>query len=383
MTTPSPLWSAARRAAVEAGRSPSAEVISDVVGTSALRLGRDGVDLEDARLTRDLLGFGDLTAALSDPTVTDVLVNGDGRVWMDRGLGMELAGVRMAQGELRPLAVRLAGLGGRRLDDAQPWADVDLPGGIRLHAVLPPLVRGGAHVSLRIPRVAPAGVDDLVRLGMVDEAMAAILVAMVASQCSFLVCGGTGTGKTTLLGGLIALCPTNERVVLVEDVAELRPSHGHVVHLQGRPANVEGHGLVTMTDLVRQALRMRPDRLVVGEVRGAEVRELLAALNVGHAGAGTVHANGVAALPARLQALGALAGLSREAVDGQVVTGLDVVLTMGRDGPTRRVIDIGVVGSEDARVVVRSAVSSPQPGTMVRGPGWDRLVEVTGLESPP
>ena len=238
-------------------------------------------------------------------------------------------------------------------------------------------------MSLRIPRVAPSGVDDLVRLGMVDEAMAAILVAMVASQCSFLVCGGTGTGKTTLLGGLIALCPTNERVVLVEDVAELRPSHGHVVHLQGRPANVEGHGLVTMTDLVRQALRMRPDRLVVGEVRGAEVRELLAALNVGHAGAGTVHANGVAALPARLQALGALAGLSREAVDGQVVTGLDVVLTMGRDGPTRRVIDIGVVGSEDARVVVRSAVSSPHPGTLVRGPGWDRLVEVTGLESPP
>ena len=155
MTTPSPLWSAARRAAVEAGRSPSAEVISDVVGTSALRLGRDGVDLEGARLTRDLLGFGDLTAALSDPTVTDVLVNGDGRVWMDRGQGMELAGVRMAQGELRPLAVRLAGLGGRRLDDAQPWADVDLPGGMPKEIFKQLQSVRVVGQELRISRLAP------------------------------------------------------------------------------------------------------------------------------------------------------------------------------------------------------------------------------------
>lgn len=362
-------------AVVAAGRGPSVETIDGLVRASTTTLGRRGVAEETARLTESVLGVGVLADVLSDEAVTDVLVNGDGSVWVDRGTGVRRADRAVAREEVRPLAVRLATMAGRRLDDAQPWVDGLLPRGIRLHAILPPLADLGAHISLRVPRVSPASIAELVEIETCCPALGEILGEIVRGGLSFLVVGGTGAGKTTLLGGLLAVCDASERLVLVEDVRELGPAHPHVVRLQGRAPNVEGRGGVGLVDLVRQALRMRPDRLIVGEVRGAEVRELLAALNTGHRGsAGTLHANGVGDVPARLQALGSLAGLTPAAVDAQLLGGIDIVVAMRRDGSRRRVTEIGVVRPGPGGVAaVEVAVSSPRFGTLTRGPAWATL----------
>jgi pilus assembly protein CpaF len=295
-------------------------------------------------------------------------------VWVDRGDG--LVRTALALGEpvaARRLAVRLAALAGRRLDESQPWVDGLLPGGLRLHAVLPPLVDGGAHLSLRVARVRSDGLAALRRRGMFDEPMGRVLEALVARRCSYLVTGGTGCGKTTVLAAMLAQVPASERIVVVEDVRELSVTHPHVVRLQGRGANVEGRGAVTLVDLVRQALRMRPDRLVVGEVRGAEVREMLAALNTGHeGGCGTVHANAAADLPARLEALGALAGLGREAVATQASSALQAVVHLARADGARRVQSVSVVSGGVGGVECVPAYDA-------RGPvpdGWPLLVDL-------
>lgn len=358
--------------AIRHGLGPSLEVIDEVTAADAVLLGDQGLHRERLALRQSLTGAGRLEPVLSDPSVTDVLVNGDGSVWVDRGRGVERSPVRIDRGEVRPLAVRLAGLVRRRLDDAQPWVDGLLPDGIRLHAVLPPLAEGGAHVSLRIPRVQPAGIAGLQAVGMVTPEQGTVLRAMLEARLSFVVTGGTGSGKTTLLGGLLSACPAGERLVIVEDVRELNPRHPHVVSLQGRGANVEGAGAVTMVDLVRQALRMRPDRLVVGEVRGAEVRELLAALNTGHeGGAGTLHANGVGEVVARFEALGALAGMPSAAVHAQLRGAVRVVIHVAREGGARFVREIALVRSA-VPVEVISALTRTREGTD-RGPGWAEL----------
>ncbi|MBR7743387.1 TadA family conjugal transfer-associated ATPase [Phycicoccus sp. BSK3Z-2] len=370
---------------IRAGLGPSADTIARVAAEQAAVLGADAHRATAEALTARLVGLGPLAGVVADDRVTDVLVNGDGRVWVDRGHGVEEAGTRVPTEDLRPLAVRLAGVAGRRLDDAQPWVDGVLPGGIRLHAVLPPLAEDGPHLSLRVARRRPGGVDALVRSGAVSEAGAGLLRAVVAARLGVLVTGGTGAGKTTLLGGLLAQCPPTERIVVVEDVRELDPDHPHVVRLQGRAPNVEGVGGVSLSDLVRQALRMRPDRLVVGEVRGAEVRELLAALNTGHdGGAGTLHANGPEEVPARLEALGALAGMPRVAVHAQLAGAVGVVVHVVRDGPSRRVGGLGVpVTRPDGLVEVRTAAVD-SPAGVRPGRGWatlqDRLSGSPGVD---
>jgi pilus assembly protein CpaF len=221
------------------------------------------------RIHSDLVGAGPLAPLLADPAVTDVLVNGIA-VWVDRGGGLRRAPFSIPSvEETRRLAQRLAASAGRRLDDACPFADARLPDGSRLHAVLPPVATGGPYLSLRTFRQRPRPLGELV-----EPALATLLAAIVAARLTFLISGGTGSGKTTLLGALLALVPADQRIVLVEDSAELRPAHPHVVGLQVRHANVEGRGEVGLAELVRQALRMRPDRLVVGECRGAEVVEM-------------------------------------------------------------------------------------------------------------
>src|SRR3954453_8786562 len=231
---------------------------------------------------------------------------------------------------VRRLAQRLAAGAGRRLDDAQPWVDARLPGGGRLHAVLPPVAPDGPLLSLRLPRRAGFTLDQLVAAGLCSPSVAAVLVALVRRRRSFLVTGGTGSGKTTLLSTLLGLCRPGERLVLVEDLAELRPDHDHVVRLESRPANIEGAGQVGLQQLVRQALRMRPDRLVVGEVRGAEVVDLLAALNTGHqGGSGTLHADRPEAVPARVEALATAAGLTRAAAHSQLLAAVEVLVHLG------------------------------------------------------
>ncbi|MEV4386754.1 TadA family conjugal transfer-associated ATPase [Micromonospora sp. NPDC049580] len=291
------------------------------------------------RVHDDLVGAGPLAPLLADPEVTDVLVNGV-RVWVDRGAGLHQVAVPVGSVEdVRRLAQRLIASAGRRLDDGSPYADARLPDGTRLHAVLPPVATEGPYLSLRTFRHRPFTLDELVRQGTVPRPVAPLLAAVVAARLAYLVTGGTGSGKTTLLNTLLGLVPATERIVLVEDASELQPGHPHVVGLQARTANVEGTGVVSLGDLVRQALRMRPDRLVVGECRGAEVVDLLAALNTGHdGGAGTLHANTPSDVPARLEALGMLGGLPRAALHAQVVAALQVLLQVRR-GDRGRVLE--------------------------------------------
>lgn len=340
----------------------------------------------DPTVTRSLSrGLGPLPAtglgspldeAIGQPGVTDVLVNADGSIWLDRGDGVgPWAGASVPAQGLRPLAVRLAALAGRRLDESMPWVDGLLPGGIRLHALLPPIAADGVHISLRVPRREAIDLDDLVQRGSIDRFGRRVLDALVASRVGFLITGGTGSGKTTVLGALLARVPGSERIVLVEDVRELVVAHPHVVCLQSRPDNVEGRGAVGLSEVVRQALRMRPDRLVVGEVRGCEIRDLMLALNTGHeGGCGTLHANGMAEVPARVEALAALAGVGPEAARTQLGAAIQAVVHLRRVHGQRGLGAVGAVSADGRRVLPAwSWTGSPSGAGPSIGPGAEGL----------
>jgi pilus assembly protein CpaF len=300
---------------------------------------------------------------------------------VDRGRGLELTEVTFADAaSVRRLAQRLAAVAERRLDDARPWVDARLPDGTRMHAVIPPVAVGSTCLSLRVVRPRAFSVEELVAAGTVPPGGDRLLRALVEARLSFLISGGTGSGKTTLLSSLLGMVGERERIVLAEDSAELRPEHPHVVRLESRAANQEGAGRVTLRDLVRQALRMRPDRLVVGEVRGAEVTELLAALNTGHeGGCGTVHANAAADVPARLEALGTAAGLDRAALHSQLAAALSVVIHLVRDrAGRRRVAEIRVLQRDAAGLVVTVPALRWGRAAFVAEAGWERLRALVG-----
>ena len=335
--------------------------------------------LEDLRRTESLLaGVGpQLAPLLADPLVTDVLVNAP-EVWVDRGRGLTRADVDLGdERAVRMLAVHMAASCGRRLDDASPVVDGTLPGAVRLHAVLPPLSGGGTLISLRTSRPVALGVGELRERGTLAPGLDVLLRELVLRRANTLVSGATGSGKTTLLSTVLGLVPHDQRIVCIEEVAELRPDHPHVVHLQERRANVQGAGAVTLADLVRAAMRMRPDRLVLGECRGAEVRDVLTALNTGHEGGwATIHANTVEDVPARLQALGALAGMGDAAVAAQGAAAFDAVLQMRRDGATRRVAQVGVLvrPEQGGSALECRKVLEVSPGGEVRvGRDWPLL----------
>lgn len=301
---------------------------------------RDPGDRAEPRAAyRDHPSLAALSEYLDDPGVTDVFVNGADGLFVDRGDGaVGVAAWRAAEEDVRALAVALIGMGGRHIDDASPCVDVRLEDGVRVHAVLPPIAAEGTAISIRIPRLGRVSLATLQQRGMFDGAVRARLEGVVRRRDNVLITGAAGTGKTTLLAALLAAAPPEERIVTIEDVAELRIDHPHHVRLEARQANLEGAGAIGLARLVREALRMRPDRLVVGECRGDEVRELLAALNTGHdGGAGTVHANSLDDAPARLEALGALAGLGDSAIARQVVSAIGLVLHLerGSDGVRR------------------------------------------------
>ncbi len=328
-------------------------------------------------LRRDVLGAGPLEPLLRLPGVTDVVVNGTDGVYVDTGEGLRPAEVRFAdEAAVRRLAQRLAALGGRRLDDASPFVDVRLTDGTRCHALLAPIARPGTLISLRVPRARGFTLTELVAAGAVSVAGERLLRGVVRRRAAFVVSGGTGSGKTTLLAALLSLADPAERLVLVEDSHELSPDHPHCVWLEARPPNLEGAGEVTVRSLVRQALRMRPDRLVVGEVRGGEVVDLLAALNTGHeGGCGTLHANSAADVPARVEALALAAGLGREAAHSQLAAAVDVVVHLGIEADGRRRLrEVGVPErSDDGMVTIATAVSFDVDGRARPGPGAERL----------
>lgn len=318
-------------------------------------------------------GLGALQELVA-PGVTDLLVNDDGTVWVDDADGLHPTAHRLRPGQARDLAVRLATVGGRRLDDAMPWADAHLPSGIRFHAVLPPLSPGGTILSLRLPAVRHLGLQDLEQLGALGPDARATLLAIIIARVPFLVTGGTGTGKSTLLAAMLGQVPAAERIVVVEDVLELSVDHPHVVHLQSRHANSEGAGAVDLTALVRQSLRMRPDRIVLGECRGGELRELLQALNTGHeGGCGTVHANAAADVPARLEALGALGGLDRAALASQVASALEVVVHLGRRRGVRALEEIALLRRGGDGLLEAVTALRVHEGHLQEGPAAEEL----------
>jgi pilus assembly protein CpaF len=387
----------------EDGREPTPAAVADAVRAESGGVASDLDVLAALRVLREeLVGAGPLDPLLRDPRTTDVLVSGGGTVLVDRGAGLEVAPVRLPdEPAVRRLAQRLALAAGRRLDDASPYVDGWLAGGpggpggpgasgaargVRLHAVLAPVAVDGTCLSLRVLRPAAHDLASLTRLGTLEPTAEQLLRAVVAARLAVLVSGGTGSGKTTLLAALLGAVDPAERILTVEDAQELQPRHPQVVRLVARPANIEGAGGVSLRDLLRQALRMRPDRVVVGEVRGGEVCDLLSALNTGHdGGAGTVHANSVREVPARLEALAALGGMERAALHSQLAAAVQVVLHMRRTPPGRVLEAVGVLGRRaaagSAEVVVRPVWE--------RGRGWTadrdhlgRLLAERGVPAP-
>ncbi|MUN38069.1 TadA family conjugal transfer-associated ATPase [Actinomadura litoris] len=365
------------RLADTGGEATAGRVAAALRAEERLLGDREVLTLAD-ELRADFVGAGPLEPLLRSPEITDVLVNGPREVWIDAGGGLVRTSLRFQdEATLRRLAQRLTAAAGRRLDDASPYADARLPGGIRLHAVLPPIAPSGTCLSLRLPRRQAFTLDELVERKTIPPEGAALLAALIESRARFLVTGGTGSGKTTLLSSLLSLADPTERLVLVEDSAELRPDHPHVVRLEARPPNVEGAGEVTLNDLVRQALRMRPDRLVVGEARGPEIAAFLQALNTGHeGGCGTLHANTAADVPARLEALACAAGLTREAVHSQLAAALDIVVHLVREpgGGRRRVAEIHLLRrGTDGLVRAVPAVTFSTDGETVADTGASDL----------
>lgn len=352
---------------------PAAVSARDVVG-----LGR--------RLRQAIAGAGPLLdPLLSDRSVTDVLVNGGRGVWVDRGNGME-RDERASRGlsddsSVRALAVRLAAACGQRLDDSSPIVDGTFPDGLRLHAVLPPLAAEGTLISMRAHRPVSFTLAELAEGGMFDRFALRLLLALVAHRANVIVSGATGSGKTTLLAAVLGEVPSDERILVIEESAELRPSHPHVVHLQVRRANVQGAGEVALSELVRAAMRMRPDRIVLGECRGAEVREVLTALNTGHEGGwATIHANSAADVPARLTALGALAGMSEDVVAAQAASALDAVVHIERRDGVRVLAQVAVL--ERRRGELTASVALEFEGKAVaQGPAWPRLAARVGMNA--
>ncbi len=325
----------------------------------------------------ELTGLGPLAPLLAEPGVTDVLVNGPADVWVERDGRLQRRSVRLPSAEaLAALVHRVIAPLGLRVDEARPWVDARLPGGERFHAVLPPLAPDGPVVTIRTFARHPLWLADLVERGALDPTTGRLLAAMVAAGVATVVCGATGTGKTTLLNVLAAAIPPGERIVTIEDAAELRLPNPHVVRLEARPPNVEGRGAVPIHELVRNALRMRPDRIVVGEVRGPEVMDMLQAANTGHRGLlTTLHAGGPHEVPARLEAMALAApGAVLDVVRRLIAGGIQAVVHLERGPNGRRVTAVAELAADGPdRVVARPLrVAGPAAGLHPTGhvPAW-------------
>ena len=338
----------------------------------------------DARLN----GLGEVLAPLLRlPGITDILVNST-RVWVDCGQGVEpIDDGFSSEEEVRALAITMASICGKRLDDAVPIVDGILPMGVRVHAVIPPLSGEGTIISLRIPARGGLTLEQMRKGASIDDTTQQILSRMLEVRCNVLISGATGSGKTTLLSALLSSISVNERLICIEEISELHPAHPHVVHLQARQANTQGRGEVSLSELVRAAMRMRPDRIILGECRGGEVRDIMSALNTGHRGSfATIHANTPAEVPARLSALGALVGMSAEATHVQAHAAFDLVVHMersvGSDGNTgRRVAQIGVFGLERGELTCSCAYRIDRRGRGSTGPAWEELRRVLSRDS--
>lgn len=352
------------------------ERIAQAVRSSGHVLGAAGTLHAVRSIRAELTGLGPLQHMLPTAGLTDVWINGAHEIWWEAGEGpVRVQSPFTSDDEVRALATRLIAAAGRRLDEAHPCVDVQTPEGMRVHAVLPPISTGGTLISVRFRQREVITVDDLVASATISDEVMQLLLQATAGGANLLVTGSTGAGKTTVLNAVLSACPSHERIVLIEDAAELRPAHPHVVGMQARHANVEGAGAVDLAELVRQSLRMRPDRIVVGECRGAEIRELLTALNTGHMGAGTVHANSAEAVPARLAALGALGGMNSEAIALQAGSALDLVVHVDRSGARRVIQTISVIEERNGALHMKTACAF-NGHDYTHGPAWEFFQEL-------
>ncbi|BDR55352.1 pilus biosynthesis protein [Bombiscardovia apis] len=332
------------------------------------------------------LAFGYLAPLAADVRVTDIAVTGDGRVWADSGAGMKERQLHpgfAGPGMVREYAVQLCSQLGKRLDDSCPIADASTPGGVRIHAVIAPLVSAGASISIRLPDRQEPQLQALVAAGLCPGSWLYLLQALVARRATIMVTGGTGSGKTTLLKALLRQCKPSERIVSVEEVRELGiiPGHADHVSLAVREANVEGAGAVALPELVKATLRMRPDRIVLGECRGEEIADLLRAFNSGHhGGMVSLHADSVERVPSRLATLGLLAGLSPQVLAALIEGAFDVVIHLEREHGQRRIGQIGVLKlGADGRLQGRAVCSWDGKGKPMYGVLWPGFARQWGI----
>ncbi|MGB9802890.1 MAG: CpaF family protein [Desulfofundulus sp.] len=386
-------------------RDSVAERIGDLVGRlideSGQHVSRSDRQRIISEIIDEAIGFGPITSLLNDPEVTEIMVNGPRRVYVERGGRLELTAVtfRDDQHVMHVIEKIVAPLG-RRIDESSPMVDARLPDGSRVNAIIPPLALNGPTITIRKFFKDPLTVQNLLSFGTLTEEMALFLEACVRARLNMIVSGGTGSGKTSMLNILSSFIPADERIITIEDAAELQLRQEHVVTLESRPANMEGRGQVTIRDLVRNALRMRPDRIIVGEVRSGEALDMLQAMNTGHDGSLTTgHANSPRDMLSRLETMVLMAGMELpvRAIREQISSALDVIVHMARlkDG-SRKVTHITEVqGMEGDVIVLQDLFLFEQTGvddsgrilgrfrpTGIRPKFIDRL-EVRGIQLPP
>ena len=353
-------------------------------------------------ISQDVLGHGPIERFLADPAVTEVMVNSDEAIYIERDGRLHRTDARfMSQDHLRRVIERIVSQVGRRIDESSPMVDARLADGSRVNAIIPPLAVDGPSLTIRKFAKDPFQVSDLIRFGTMTSELAALLSACVSGKLNILVSGGTGTGKTTLLNVLSSFVPADERVVTIEDAVELQLKQPNVVRLESRPPNIEGKGQITIRDLVRNSLRMRPDRIIVGEVRGGEALDMLQAMNTGHDGSlSTVHANSPRDSLSRVETMVLMAGvdLPSRAIREQLASAVDLIVHLSRlrDG-TRRITHVTEVDGMEGQVITLQDIflfdytagissdgrflGSAQP-TGLRPKFGDRLAE-RGITLPP
>ena len=361
--------------------------IAETVRRSGLALGSGTTQRLVKSLRDELVGLGPLQQFVDAPGVTDVLVDPEARIWTDGAEGLRPSEVRLGgEEQVRSLARRLIAMSGGRLDEGHPCADGRI-GRFRIHAVIPPVAVEGTMISVRVARESAADLQQLARQWTAPGVWLPVVRALVRSRTNLLVSGATGSGKTSLLAAMLSQSPPMERIVIVEDTTEMQPDHPHTVHLQARQGNVEGAGRIGMGRLVRETLRMRPDRLIVGECRGAELRDFLTAMNTGHQGAaGTVHANSPEAVPARLVAMGALAELAPQTVALQASAALDAVVHVERRAGRRMPVALSAMGYRSGQLQMTPVLSvehvlghEDAGGELRVGSGWKDFAVRIGL----
>lgn len=343
-------------------------VVEQLVAMEGLPLNQSEKEKIVVGILDDILGLGPLEILLADPEVTDVLVNTHKQVYVEKRGKLQLTAVRFRDDRhLLNTINRIVSRLGRRIDESSPMVDARLPDGSRVNAIIPPLAIDGPILSIRRFGTTALRAEDLVRFGSISAQMVAYLHAAVQARCNILISGGTGSGKTTLLNVLSSFIPAEERIITIEDSAELKLQQEHVVRLESRPPNIEGKGAVTIHDLVKNSLRMRPDRIVIGEIRSVEVLDMLQAMNTGHEGSmATIHANSSSDAISRLTTMIAMAGtkLGEESMIQIIGRALHVIVQLNRmsDGARRVVAISEVMGFEGSQVHMQDVFAFEQSG---------------------